>query len=361
MTVAGYTYGIDSGTPNIDANAAKAAGSQFHLRYSAGQASLPGNSSNARNQWKLVRPGEINSIVASGQLFGANDEWYTSRPTEGGGAGHADGAAAKQFWQSRGLPAGFGIVLSWDEAPNSGKYGAVADYIAGFQSAVAGTYVARGFYAGIPAMGEMARRGLIDWGWVPEASSWSGLPGWYYQPTDAQLPGCFNDVKARCEQAGLKAAIWQNGNKWFGNQADENVLLYGDLRSAFGFVGGSAPTPPTPTPTPPSGGATGPHNGRGWPSYMPSGHYFGLITGPKKSHGGYYAAEKPDVKAIQQQLIWAGYVPGQTNINSGWADGIFEQPTADAVTRFQHAHMPGTQYYGQCWSDDWSKLMHLTK
>ena len=355
MTVAGYTYGLDSATSGIDANQAHASGSQFHLRYSAGQASEAGNPSHARNSFKLTKPGEITAILNSGQLFGANDEWYESRMTEGGGAGAADGQAARRYWESVELPYGSWIVPSWDEAPNASKFGAVADYHKAFTDGLGGVYGNRGLYAGIPAQAHLASLGLIDWGWIPESCSWSGLPNWYYQPTDAQLPGCCADVAARCRQAGLKAAIWQNGNKWFGNQADENVILYGDLHSSFGFVGGSTPDkPPAPTPTPPSGGSTGPHHGRGWPSYMPRGHYFGDIHGPAKSHGGYYAAEKPDVKAIQQQLIWGGFVPGQTNPNSGWADGIFEQPTTDAVTRFQHAHMPGTQYYGQVWSDDWS-------
>ena len=85
-------------------------------------------------------------------------------------------------------------------------------------------------------------------------------------------------------------------------------------------------------------------------------HWYGLITGPEASHGGYYAAERPVIKIIQQRLIAKGYVPGITNINSGWADGIFEQPTADAVARFQRAEMPGTTFYGQIWWDDYAQL-----
>jgi hypothetical protein len=95
---------------------------------------------------------------------------------------------------------------------------------------------------------------------------------------------------------------------------------------------------------------------RPWPSYMPAGHYFGLVSGPARSHGGYYANERPDVRAIQQRLIAMGYVPGITDPDNGWADGRFEQPTADAVTRFQHDRMPGTQYYGQVWKDDWQTM-----
>lgn len=109
--------------------------------------------------------------------------------------------------------------------------------------------------------------------------------------------------------------------------------------------GQSAPAPtPTPRPTAP-----------GWP--LPRDHYFGLITGPAKSHGGYYPAERANVRLIQQALIRKGYVPGVSDPNSGWADGRFEQPTKDAVTRFQRAEMPGTTRFGEVWWDDWAKLL----
>ena len=49
-------------------------------------------------------------------------------------------------------------------------------------------------------------------------------------------------------------------------------------------------------------------------------------------------------------------MPGVSNIASGWADGLFEQETADAVTRFQKAEMPGTTYFGQVWWDDYAQL-----
>lgn len=96
---------------------------------------------------------------------------------------------------------------------------------------------------------------------------------------------------------------------------------------------------------------------RPWPSYMPSFHFFGLVTGPAKSHGGYYVQERADVKAIQQRLIVLGYVPGITNPNSSWADGIFEQPTKDAVAAWQRKNYAATtSYYGEVWSDDWRHL-----
>jgi Putative peptidoglycan binding domain len=103
---------------------------------------------------------------------------------------------------------------------------------------------------------------------------------------------------------------------------------------------------------------------RKWPSYMPSGHYFGLITGPDQSHGGYYQKfstakpdERPDIKAIQVRLIKLGYVPGVTSPTSKWVTGIFEKPTKDAVTRWQKAkYASTTTRFGEVWSDDWRRL-----
>lgn len=81
-----------------------------------------------------------------------------------------------------------------------------------------------------------------------------------------------------------------------------------------------------------------------------------MITGPNEPHGGINGAERRVIKIIQQRLIVKGYVPGVSDVNSPWADGVFEQPTADAATRFQRAEMPGTQFYGQVWADDYAQL-----
>lgn len=96
-----------------------------------------------------------------------------------------------------------------------------------------------------------------------------------------------------------------------------------------------------------------------FPWSLDSGHYLGDINGPANSHGGYYDSERPLVRAVQQALIVGGYVPGITDPSNGWADGIWEQPTTDAMAAFQRDHMPGTQFYGQCWADDYAKLREL--
>ncbi len=85
---------------------------------------------------------------------------------------------------------------------------------------------------------------------------------------------------------------------------------------------------------------------------LPAGQWWGDINGPDSSHGGINDFEKIHVRAIQQRLVDLGFA----HWPDGWVDGIFEQPTVDAVTAFQHARMPGTQFYGQVWGDDWAEL-----
>ncbi|MDT4923749.1 MAG: hypothetical protein QOG01_1462 [Pseudonocardiales bacterium] len=96
----------------------------------------------------------------------------------------------------------------------------------------------------------------------------------------------------------------------------------------------------------------GPHLRRPWPDYMGEGDFFGLISGPDESHGGINAAEQSDVRAIQLRLQALGFAPD----TPGWADGIFERPTKDAVTLWQRARMPGTEFFGEVWPDDWARL-----
>ncbi|HST49990.1 peptidoglycan-binding protein [Jatrophihabitans sp.] len=98
-------------------------------------------------------------------------------------------------------------------------------------------------------------------------------------------------------------------------------------------------------------------HGEGWP--LPPGHYFGLITGPDESHGGFFPDEIPHVKWIQRRLISLGYVPGVHDPVSDWADGKFETPTRDAVARWQHAKWAAqTTRFGEIWEDDWDRLHH---
>jgi hypothetical protein len=98
-----------------------------------------------------------------------------------------------------------------------------------------------------------------------------------------------------------------------------------------------------------------------------TGAYFGSIDGPEISHGGINAAERASITLIQQQLVYLGLVPGHTDINDGWADGIFDVEgggvgsethgeTSMAVARFQRTYLPNTTEFGQVWWDDWTRL-----
>jgi len=87
---------------------------------------------------------------------------------------------------------------------------------------------------------------------------------------------------------------------------------------------------------------------------LPAGDYYGDINGDDHSHGGFYDVEQPIVKAIQVELIEAGVVPNVTNPNDDWADGKFEQPTIEAVRRFQGRH--DLTVDGQVGPDTWSAL-----
>ena len=51
-----------------------------------------------------------------------------------------------------------------------------------------------------------------------------------------------------------------------------------------------------------------------------------------------------------------GHVPGITDPHSGWADGVYEQPTVDAVTAWQKEQALNTGHYGRVYMDDWYVL-----
>jgi len=97
-------------------------------------------------------------------------------------------------------------------------------------------------------------------------------------------------------------------------------------------------------------------NGDGPPSpgndvfHLPDGHYYGLIDGPAESHGGFFPAERPVVKLIQQRLQALGFAPA----SPGWADGLFERPTEAAVKSFQSAN--GLPADGRVRRLTWSRL-----
>lgn len=159
----------------------------------------------------------------------------------------------------------------------------------------------------------------------------------------AQLGAIVKGFTVLCRRYGWDPSHAVCGHKEYapGRKVDPAPLDMAWFRSALG----SPPPPP-----PPSGPPALPR----W--RLPQGHYYGLITGPAVSHGGYSPDERPVIKILQQRLIAKGYVPGVTRWDSGWADGVFEAATLDAVSRFQRREMPGTQFYGQVWADDYARL-----
>lgn len=113
---------------------------------------------------------------------------------------------------------------------------------------------------------------------------------------------------------------------------------------------GSTGTPPPVSPPP-----TGPPDPNKFP--LPAGHYFGDINGPAQSHGGHSSAPASDrywIKAIQVKLQEKGHAPA----GAGWADGLYEAPTTEAVKKFQRAS--GLTPDGLVGPFTWTKLFQST-
>ncbi|WNV82205.1 GH25 family lysozyme [Umezawaea sp. Da 62-37] len=149
----------------------------------------------------------------------------------------------------------------------------------------------------------------------------------------------YNGDPGNPDYAHPRLAIHQHTNSGhvngFSGLVDRNATMDGWSREAFVIGNGSVPSPTAPP----------------WP--LPNGHYFGLITGPDSSHGGYYATERGWVAQIQRALQAKGFAP----LYDGWADGVYEQATADAVAAWQREAMPGTTRFGEVWWDDWAVLL----
>lgn len=233
------TRGIDySGWRPSSMAQVKQDGAGFIIRYSAG-------AGNATSQvaWKLCQSNEIAQATAAGLDFVANSEWYATRVTEGAGAGTSDGLADLAFWKSRGLNKGSTIYVSWDAKPDPSKYNAVEAYLKAYRAALGGYYNSEGngLYAGTPALVEMLKRGAISKAWRSNASSWSndGLP---YQPATQTASECQAFIAAALK--ACPANIIQTGNYWYGNNADEDLVVRSPIGSHL--ENKPVPTPPKP-------------------------------------------------------------------------------------------------------------------
>ena len=91
----------------------------------------------------------------------------------------------------------------------------------------------------------------------------------------------------------------------------------------------------------------------GWP--FAALDYVGDINGPAASHGGYYAAERPFIKNVQQWLIYRGAttVDPARWATSTWADGKFERESMAAARKF----FAGDRNADRIYSDDYAQLV----
>lgn len=366
MTIAVGMKGIDFSSmpdPSGYAGVAKK-GAGFVCRYSAGV----GGASNS----KCAKSGEVADAVAHGVDFLANFELKESTPEDGAEQGREHGAADRDFWESRGLAPHAGVILSWEPGSDESQFRTVADFITHYKQAI-GRPV--GLYAGLQALLWMRKREVIDFTWLPMSSFASGFN---FGPISQQEYA--SRMLKIAQDNGLNMV--QNRNRWYlqgkderGNDvfgADENIIVnlpaipWSQLQATGHHV---APGPVPPGAVPPGSKLW---QGEPWPGPklgFGSGDHFGNINGPAQSHGGATADERTYVKMIQQRLVVCGFVPGHTNPNDGWADGVFDVkgngqsggPTTDAVKRFQAAHRPGQQTTkpGEVWSDDWGTLFNL--
>lgn len=112
---------------------------------------------------------------------------------------------------------------------------------------------------------------------------------------------------------------------------------------------------PAPAPAAPTAPAPAPANDKPeWPAGFGPSDYLGNIAGPANSHGGDTSADGPDVIAAIQYVQAALNAKGY---GAGAVDGVFGPQTEAAVAAWQRAEWaPQTQFFGQCWADDYSRL-----
>jgi hypothetical protein len=192
---------------------------------------------------KLITPGEFRDILAAGLDVVANDEWYENRVTEGYAAGLADAKAAAALWKSCGLAKGSTIYVSWDQFPAQANWLKVGRYVRGYRAGLAGYYEVDA-YGGTGFLKWAIGKGLVKYGWRPNAGDWSG-DGLPYQPDTSTA-----SKRAALVALALKktpAHLWQTGNYWFSKSADENLVLRLPIGSHLETVAAGLPTPPAQT------------------------------------------------------------------------------------------------------------------
>jgi hypothetical protein len=265
-------------------------------------------------------PGAYQAHVTAGRMVLLVAEQGTSDPAGGFGGGVTMARQALSDARSVGYPDSLPIFFCADGwlASHGIPVATAMSYLDGAASVMGrqrtGAYGFRDFIQAALAGGH------ARWLWL------CGSP-----PTDAEVA-----------QGWPHFYQWNNGTIHPGGVEADLDWAYAGVLDALRAAGPPAPaTPLTPGQPPP------------WP--LPPGNYFGLITGPAASHGGYDAADRAFVRQIQQALIQRGYVPGVTDPGSPWADGTYTEPTRQAVLQFQQAI--GTPQTGTIGPDDWGRLL----
>lgn len=316
MAVEGVDYSWDR--PDLDD--LYAAGKRFIVRYLSDEPS------------KNLTRAEADAAAKAGLWLAV--VWEAS---DGQELPDAAWSATESVTQAKALavPAGRPIyfAVDWDAQPS--EYDEIESFLRAYGSKLA-PYVA-GVYGGEKVCREMRNRGAVKWFW--QTYAWSSAllspePHLHQYKNNTELCGGLVDLD---RGYGADYGQWQ-----------PNKLPSGSTTSP---VTEPEPEPaPEPAPKPPSGGV---YTAPPWAYPYTSPDHYGDVAGDAHSHGGYHESEQPGVKWIQVRMQELGYAPA----GSGWADGVFEQPTVDAVSDWQRArHSSTTSLYGQVWGDDWENL-----
>jgi hypothetical protein len=263
-------------------------------------------------------PGAYQAHVSGGRLVLLAAEFATSDPAGGFAGGVAMAQRALNDAKSIGYPDNLPIFFCADGwlASNDTSVATAMAYLDGAASVMSrirtGAYGFRDFIQAAQAGGH------ATWLWLCGTA-----------PTDAEVAQCWPHFYQ-----------WNNGTIDPGGlQADLDWAYPGVLEA---LQAGSLP-------------ASGSSPGQAPPWPLPPGDYFGLITGPASSHGGFYPADRAWVQQIQQALIRQGYVPGISDPSSSWVDGTYAEPTRQAVLRFQQS--TGSPQTGNISAADWARLL----
>jgi glycoside hydrolase-like protein/putative peptidoglycan binding protein len=266
-------------------------------------------------------PGAYKRLAASGRTVLLMAELDTNDPAGGAAGGAAMARRALHDAKSIGYPDSLPIFFCADE------------WLAG-NVAVA---TAMSYLDGAASVVGRKRTGAYGFRDFITAAQAGGHAEWLWLCGSAPV-------------AGELAQGWPHIYQWNGGSI-QIAGLQADLDWAYpGVLDALHNGTPPPAHYP---GLPDPGKAPAWP--LPPGNYFGPITGPAASHGGYYAYERGWVKEIQQALIRKGFVPGITDPDSGWADGIYEEPTCQAVVRFQHS--AGFAATGDVGPREWPRLL----